>query len=123
VLNFKESASLLGRARGFDFEFSALEFSLQYLAFEGLPLFLGEDTGIAFLFYFRLCFWYLDYRALRGSAAWDYDFNVVVTPFVLKIQSPCRSHPQAPVFIIFNINLDNTRLLPLIILHFFVLIS
>jgi len=64
---------------GFDFEFLALEFSLQYLAVEGLPLFLGEDTGIAFLYYFHSCVCYLDYRALRACAAWDYDFHVVTS--------------------------------------------
>jgi hypothetical protein len=69
VLNFKEAASLLGGARGFDFEFSALEFSLQYLVFERLPLFLGEDTGVVFLPYFHSCVCYLDYRALRARAA------------------------------------------------------
>jgi len=54
---------------GLDFLVFALEFFFEYLVFKSLPLFLGEDTGIAFLSYFHLCICYLDYWATGAFAA------------------------------------------------------
>jgi len=36
------------------FRFLVLQFFLEYLIFKSFPLFLGEDTAIAFLSYFHL---------------------------------------------------------------------
>jgi hypothetical protein len=54
---------------GFDFLVFALEFFFEYLVLKGLPLFLSEDAGIAFLSYFHSCICYLDYRATGAFAA------------------------------------------------------
>jgi len=47
-----------------DFEVLVLQFLLEYLIFKSLPLFLGEDTAIAFLSYFHLRICDFDHWAL-----------------------------------------------------------